>query len=156
MEKAEPNAKADVQKLPGGEQGAELAAILNDAQQGGAPAAPAAPGASVDEAEKWAAMPMMFGNLIAPVMPELRPVFSEANCKAWGAAMAPVAKKYSINVDSFVGVELSLFMATVPFVAATVLAIKARRAVPDTQPQGQAGTPAGPGQDAAPSSEAHG
>lgn len=142
MEKADPHAKADVQKMPGGEQGAELAAIMHDAQQSGAGQAPGSPAAAVhaDEVEKWAAMPMMFGNLIAPVMPELRPVFSPENCKNWGAAMVPVARKYSINVDSFVGVELSLFMATVPFIAATVIAIKARRAATDPAP--------GPGADA--------
>lgn len=130
MEKADPNAKATVQQMPGGEQGAELQAILKEAQQGGAGQAPGAPTAAqvnADEVEKWAALPLMFGSLVSPIMPELRGVFSPENCKAWGAAMVPVARKYSINADSFVGVELSLAMATIPFVGATVIAIKSRR-----------------------------
>jgi hypothetical protein len=75
------------------------------------------------KAESWAFIPAMFGKIVAMALPELKDVYSEDACFAWGEAMVPVAEKYGWG-DPSVSVEVTLLIATVPMAVPTALAIK--------------------------------
>lgn len=115
--------------------------------------------ADAEQRAMWAMLPKTFGNILSMAMPELREVYSDAACDAWGAAMLPVAKKHGWNTDTL-SAEVTLLMASVPFALATVAAIARRRAAarggataraaPGAPPSHAAGPGAGTPIDAAP------
>jgi hypothetical protein len=75
------------------------------------------------KAESWAFIPAMFGKIVAMALPELKDVYTEDACFAWGEAMVPVAEKYGWG-DPAVSVEVALIIATVPLALPTGIAIK--------------------------------
>jgi hypothetical protein len=75
------------------------------------------------KAESWAFIPAMFGKIVAMALPELKDVYTEDACLAWGEAMVPVAEKYGWG-DPAVSVEVALLIATVPLALPTGIAIK--------------------------------
>ncbi len=94
----------------------------------------AAPGVPVDMAKEWAQFPALFGQLVTPALPELRTVYTDEACMAWGRAMVPLADKYGWTPGEFMqwlGPWAGVAMATWPLAWPTVKAIKARRAVAD-------------------------
>lgn len=124
---------------------ANLAAEAQAADNAGAPPPPIAPGliapgdelpdapAPIGEADKiemWAAVPRTFGSLLVMAMPELREVYSDQNCNAWGKAMLPVARKYGWDSEAGFPVELGLCFATFPFLAGTYMAMAKRKGQP--------------------------
>jgi hypothetical protein len=70
------------------------------------------------KSESWAFLPEMFGKIMAVALPELKDVYTEEACLAWGEAMVPVADKYGWG-DPAVSVELALIIATVPLALPT-------------------------------------
>lgn len=115
----------------GGEQAADLAALMGmAAEEQAAPGMPGAVPTAQDDAAAWAMLPAMFGGVLASVLPELQPVYSDKACKQWGAAMVPVAQKYGWSPGAFLGPEAALIGASLPFIIPTVAAIRARRAAP--------------------------
>jgi hypothetical protein len=100
-------------------------------------AGPPAPTIDVDKqaAEIWAMVPATIGSVLAIGMPELKAVYSDEACAAWGAAMVPLAKKYGwhIGPDS---PELGVLVASAPFVAGTGVVMMQRRRAPPRPPQG--------------------
>ncbi len=71
------------------------AALPGDAQQ-----QPAPPAVDADQegAAFWALVPKTFGSILCMAFPELREVYGEEKCLAWGVAMQAVAKKRGWNV----------------------------------------------------------
>lgn len=83
---------------------------------------------SATEAQAWAALPAMFGGILAMAMPELRDVYKEEACATWGAAMVPVAHKYGWSADALIGPEAGLVLASVPLAVGTFAAVRAYKA----------------------------
>ncbi len=106
--------------------------------EAGEAAATAASTAS--EAQAWAALPAMFGGILAMALPELTAVYIPENCQAWGTAMVPVAQKYGWNASAMMGPEMGLALATVPFAVGTFAAVRAHKARLAATAQQQAGT----------------
>ena len=46
------------------------------------------------EAIEWAGYPYLFGSIVGEAMPELKAVYTEAACMAWGEKFLPLARKY--------------------------------------------------------------
>ena len=97
-----------------------------DAAAGGDQPAPDMP-EPPDPAEEWAMLPAVLGSILAIGLPEVREVYSEANCKEWGRAMVPVAEKYGWD-SGLLGPEVGLLAASAPMVIGTAFAIRSRRA----------------------------
>lgn len=91
--------------------------------EGGEEAAPV-----VSDAESWAMIPGIVGSTLAMAFPELRAVYSQDACMAWGHAMVPVANKYGWSSDGIIGPEIGLLAASLPFVLGTAQVIKHHRA----------------------------
>lgn len=89
---------------------------------------PQQPAASPDENNVafWAMIPATIGRVLCMALPELRPVYSEENCKAWGATANAVAEKRGWNAVA-AAPEAALLLASLPFVLATGGAIIARQ-----------------------------
>jgi len=91
------------------------------------PAAPTAPARDPDAlAREWAQCPFIFGSIVCEAMPELRPVYTEDRCIAWGRAMVPVAEKHGWNVPAVL-MYASLAAATWGMVRPTIRAAVAHR-----------------------------
>lgn len=106
------------------EQQAAQDAILNPE-----PDAPA-----VDPAQVWAALPKMFGGILAMAFPELEKAYTDEKCIAWGGAMSMVADKHGWDAAETMakwGPEIALTMATLPLAIPTVKVIK--RAMDDAK-----------------------
>jgi hypothetical protein len=85
---------------------------------------------AIDPAQTWAQIPFMFGKLLGMAMPELRPVYNEEACLAWGVGMAAVSDKYGWDAGETIakwGPEIALVVATLPLAVPTYHAIKARQ-----------------------------
>lgn len=104
-----------------------LEAMAADGQPGPAPEM-IEDGPVVDPAESWAVLPAIVGSTLAIAFPELRAVYSQEACRAWGAAMVPVAEKYGWEADALAGPEIGLLAASLPFIVGTVGAFKAKKA----------------------------
>lgn len=112
------------------EQSADLAALQAAAADGEPPMIPGespAVAAGPDQSEQWALLPAMVGSALQIAMPELGAVYTPEACRAWGAAMVPVAEKYGWNADALGGPEIGLAVASFPLVIGTVQAVRAFR-----------------------------
>ena len=80
---------------------------------------PAAPAVDPDQegAAFWALVPKTMGSIICMAFPELREVYAEDKCLAWGSAMQAVAKKRGWNVVN--SPEAILAAASLVFVIPT-------------------------------------
>lgn len=106
------------------------------------------------QAKSWGMMAYTIGGMLALLAPELKAVYTEDACLAWGTAMVPVAEKYGWDGPSNVP-ELGLVMATLPLALPSYLlirqriaALKAAKEAHDqarTVENGAAPTPAGAG-----------
>jgi len=67
----------------------------------------------VNQARAWGALAYSVGGMLSIIAPELKSVYTEDACLAWGTAVVPVAEKYGWSGPSNVP-ELGLLMATVP------------------------------------------
>lgn len=104
-----------------------LESMAAEGDQGQAPEMVEA-GPAYDPAESWAVIPAIVGSTLAIAFPELRAVYSPEACRAWGAAMVPVADKYGWEADALAGPEIGLLAASLPFIVGTVGAFKAKKA----------------------------
>jgi hypothetical protein len=85
----------------------------------------------IDHAQSWAQIPFMLGGVLSMALPELRGVYTEQACYAWGQGMAAVADKYGWDAGETMakfGPECMLIAASVPLLLPTVKAIKTRQA----------------------------
>lgn len=88
------------------------------------------PEGAIDPAAAWAQLPMMFGGILSIAMPEMKGVYTEDKCLAWGAAMAQVAQKYGWDAGETMSrwaPEIALTVASIPLVLPTMEAIKQRK-----------------------------
>lgn len=95
------------------------------------------PAPAVDPVAAWAQFPALFGQIVAPALPELRDVFTERACNDWGRAMVPLAEKYNWSPGAFMewlGPWVGVAFATWPLAYPTVQAIRARRKPADAVP----------------------
>lgn len=137
------------------EQAQDFAALMARAAEGDpAPGQEADAAPSVDPGEQWAMIPAMIGSALAIALPELREVYSENACRAWGASMVPVAEKYGWDADGILCPEVGLLAASLPFIVGTVGAVNKRKAQAIAAarqgqriaaPAAAPGAPAGPG-----------
>jgi hypothetical protein len=91
----------------------------------------------IDHASSWAQLPFMVGGILSMVLPELRGVYTEEKCYAWGQGMALVADKHGWDAGETMakwGPECMLIAASVPLIVPTVQAIKARQAARKAKP----------------------
>ena len=112
------------------EQAADLAALERMAAEAEPMPADAGgePAPSADPAESWAMVPAMIGSALGMALPELREVYSEQACRAWGAAMVPVADKYGWDADTIMGPEVGLLCASLPLAVGTIAAVQKAKA----------------------------
>lgn len=85
----------------------------------------------VDQAAVWAQIPFMLGGMLGMAMPELKPVYTQEACYAWGAGMAAVSDKYGWDAGETAAKwapECALLMASIPLIVPTVQAVKTRQA----------------------------
>lgn len=84
----------------------------------------------IDPAHAWGQLAMMAGGILGLALPELRSVYTEQACMAWGGGMAAVADKYGWDAGETAAKwapECMLLMASVPLVVPTVQAIRTRQ-----------------------------
>ncbi|MEW6258019.1 MAG: hypothetical protein AB1592_18860 [Pseudomonadota bacterium] len=141
------------------EQAADLAALVAASSDGGAVPGQDKQDAANDPAEEWAQVPAIVGAVLSMAMPELAEVYTPERCRAWGAAMVPLADQYGWNSSELLGrfgPWVGLASATVPLAWPTVQAIKARRSAANRGAQdvgeGEAGMNTEPAADAPASS----
>lgn len=74
-------------------------------------------------ARQWGSIVYMIGGALSMVAPDLRRVYTEDACFAWGRAAAPVAEKYGWNGSSALP-EIGLAIATLGLAVPSWFAIK--------------------------------
>lgn len=77
------------------------------------------------QAKAWGAMAYSVGAMLSIIAPELKSVYTEDACLAWGHSVVPVAEKYGWNGPSSVP-ELGLLMATVPLALPSFFIIRGK------------------------------
>jgi hypothetical protein len=85
----------------------------------------------IDPAHAWGQLAMMAGGILGMALPELRSVYTEDACMAWGGGMAAVADKYGWDAGETAAKwapECMLLMTSIPLIVPTVQAIKQRQA----------------------------
>lgn len=85
----------------------------------------------IDPAHAWGQLAMMAGGILTMALPELKSVYTEQNCMAWGGGMAAVADKYGWDAGDTMAKwapECMLIMTSIPLIVPTVQAIKSRQA----------------------------
>lgn len=87
-------------------------------------------------ARAWGMVMFTVGGFVQMVAPELRAVYSEERCFAWGQQAGAVAKKYGWDGPSAMP-ELALIASTLGFAVPTYLVIKGKLA---DQKESQEGT----------------
>lgn len=110
--------------------GIEAAGLENEAEEAQEKILNPNPEPEVDQGALWAQIPKMLGGLLAIAMPDLKNVYTDPACLAWGASMAQVAAKYDWDAAETMSKwapEISLVFTTLPLLLPTVAAIKARR-----------------------------
>lgn len=86
-------------------------------------------------AREWGMLAYTIGNTLAMFAPELRQVYSDDACMAWGRSVVPVAEKYGWSGTSKIP-ELGMALATISLAAPTVLVIRHRLKHPDNDKGG--------------------
>ena len=89
------------------------------------------PATVIDPAHAWGQLAMMCGGILGMALPELRSVYTEDACLAWGGGMAAVADKYGWDAGDTAAKwapEAMLLMASIPLIVQTVQAVKRRQA----------------------------
>lgn len=85
--------------------------------------------AAVDQAEvqarEWGVIAYTVGSALSMLAPELRQVYTEDSCLAWGRSVVPVAEKYGWSGPSNVP-ELGLLIATAGLAVPSYMAISMR------------------------------
>ena len=76
------------------------------------------------QAREWGMIPYTVGSALAMFVPELRHVYTEDRCLAWGRSVVPVANKYGWNAGGVP--ELGLLLSTAGLVLPTVFLIRKR------------------------------
>jgi hypothetical protein len=88
--------------------------------------------AAVDAAElqarEWGMVAFTIGGALAMLAPELRQVYTEEACNAWGCAVVPVAEKYGWSGPGNVP-EIGLLLATAGLAVPSYIAISRRLAM---------------------------
>lgn len=85
----------------------------------------------IDPAQAWGQIAMMVGGVLSMALPELRSVYTEQACMAWGGGMAAVSDKYGWDASETAAKwapECMLLMVSIPLIVPTVGAIKQRQA----------------------------
>jgi ribulose 1,5-bisphosphate carboxylase large subunit-like protein len=85
----------------------------------------------IDPAHAWGQLAMMAGGILGMALPELRAVYTEDACLAWGGGMAAVSDKYGWDAGDTAAKwapECMLLMTSLPLIVPTVQAIKQRQA----------------------------
>ncbi len=89
----------------------------------------AAEAAAVSESEaaarQWAILMFTIGGFAQMIEPELKQIYSEDRCLAWGVNANAVAEKYGINSPSAMP-ELALIVSTAGFFVPTVFVVRAK------------------------------
>lgn len=91
----------------------------------------------IDPAQAWGQVAMMVGGILSMALPELKTVYSEPACMAWGGGMAAVAEKYGWEADETIAKfapECALALASFPLIVGTVQAIKSRQEASKAKP----------------------
>ncbi len=108
-----------------------LAAEAAAVEAADAAAVPTVPGQEpapvVDPAQQWAAVPALFGDLLAMALPEVKPFYSPEICRTWGEKMVPVADELGWNASEVLGPKMALAVASVPLVMGPIVVLKARK-----------------------------
>lgn len=81
--------------------------------------------AALDSAAQWGSIAYAVGQGLALIAPELRGVYTQDACQAWGHAMQPVAEKHGWNSPANVP-EFGLVLASIGLGVPTFLAIRDR------------------------------
>jgi hypothetical protein len=79
-----------------------------------------------DPITAWAEIPQMVGSILCLAMPELKDVYNEKACRAWGESMHRLATKRGWSADGLPP-EVTVAMTSAMFVIPTGLCIKQRR-----------------------------
>lgn len=79
----------------------------------------------MNQARAWGALAYSVGGMLSIIAPELKSVYTEDACLAWGTAVVPVAEKYGWSGPSNVP-ELGLLMATVPLALPSFFIVRAK------------------------------
>jgi len=85
----------------------------------------------IDPAHAWGQLAMMAGGILGLALPELKSVYTEDACLAWGGGMAAVADKYGWEAGETAAKwapECMLLMTSIPLIVPTVQAIRSRQA----------------------------
>lgn len=115
-------------------EGAALdAGILPGSDGAQAPGAILAPAPVADPAKEWSEIPAGVGAMLAFQFPELREVYTEGACMAWGTAMVPIAARYGWTPGKFFP-WFSLIGATASLLVPTMQVIKAHAQKDDPAP----------------------
>lgn len=91
----------------------------------------------IDPAHAWGQLAMMFGGVLSLALPELKSVYSEEACLAWGGGMAAVSDKYGWDAGETAAKwapECMLLMTSIPLIVPTVQAIRSRQAASKAKP----------------------
>jgi hypothetical protein len=95
-----------------------------------------------DSAREWGVIAYTIGTALAVLAPELRNVYTEEACFAWGRSMVPVAQKYGFDGPGNVP-ELGLLISTMSLGVPTALVLRAKiaalRSAPGADPDRTAG-----------------
>jgi hypothetical protein len=85
--------------------------------------------ATADElaAKEWGGIAWAVGGFLSMMAPELKAVYTEERCLAWGATVVPVAKKYGWDGTTRFP-ELALCVSTMSLAVPTFFVIRARLA----------------------------
>lgn len=75
------------------------------------------------QAREWGSIAFMVGQALAMLAPELRQVYTEQACMAWGTAVVPVSQKYGWGNPTNVP-EVGLAIATLGLAVPSVLLIR--------------------------------
>jgi ribulose 1,5-bisphosphate carboxylase large subunit-like protein len=84
----------------------------------------------IDQAGAWGQLAMMAGGILGMALPELRAVYTEEACMAWGGGMAAMSDKYGWDAGETAAKwapECMLLMTSLPLIVPTVQAIKQRQ-----------------------------
>lgn len=76
-------------------------------------------------AREWGSIAFMVGGALSMLCPELRQVYTEEACSAWGASVMPVAEKYGWNGPGSIP-EIGLAISTIGLAVPSYLAIRVK------------------------------
>lgn len=79
----------------------------------------------INQARAWGVLAFSVGGMLSIIAPELKGVYTEDACLAWGTAVVPVAEKYGWSGPSNVP-ELGLILATLPLAVPSFFIMRER------------------------------